>query len=33
VAWRARAYFAIKAPLAWLGLAVAAGFWLGGLFS
>jgi hypothetical protein len=30
--WRARAYFAIKAPLAGIGLAVAGGFWLGGLF-
>jgi signal transduction histidine kinase len=30
--WRARAYYAIKAPLAGLGLAVAGGFWLGGLF-
>jgi signal transduction histidine kinase len=32
VAWRTRAYFAIKAPLAGLGLAVAAACWLGGLY-
>jgi signal transduction histidine kinase len=32
VAWRTRGYFAIKVPLAALGLAVAAGCWLGGLF-
>jgi signal transduction histidine kinase len=32
VAWRARAYFALKLPLAALGLAVAAGCWLGGLY-
>lgn len=32
VAWRARAYFAAKLPLAALGLAVVAGCWLGGLF-
>ncbi len=31
-AWRARAYFAIKAPLAGLCLAVAGACWLGGLF-
>jgi signal transduction histidine kinase len=31
-AWRARAYFALKLPLAVAGLAVAAGCWLGGLF-
>jgi signal transduction histidine kinase len=30
--WRTRAYFAIKAPLAGLGLAVVAGLWLGGLY-
>jgi signal transduction histidine kinase len=30
--WRARAYFALKLPLAGLGLAVAAGCWLGGLY-
>jgi len=30
--WRARAYFALKLPLAALGLAVAAGCWLGGLY-
>jgi len=32
VAWRTRGYFAIKVPLAGLGLAVAAGCWLGGLY-
>jgi signal transduction histidine kinase len=32
VAWRARAYYAIKVPLAGLSLAVAGVFWLGGLF-
>jgi signal transduction histidine kinase len=32
VAWRARAYFAIKAPLAGLSLAVAGACWLGGLY-
>jgi signal transduction histidine kinase len=32
VAWRARAYFGLKLPLAVVGLAVAAGCWLGGLF-
>jgi len=30
--WRTRAYFAIKAPLAALGLAIVAGVWLGGLY-
>jgi signal transduction histidine kinase len=30
--WRTRAYFAIKAPLAGLGLAVVGSLWLGGLF-
>jgi signal transduction histidine kinase len=32
VAWRARAYFVLKFPLAVLGLPVIAAFWLGGLF-
>jgi signal transduction histidine kinase len=32
VAWRARGYFAIKVPLAGLGLAVAGICWLGGLY-
>ena len=32
VAWRARAYYAIKVPLGGLSLAVAGVFWLGGLF-
>jgi signal transduction histidine kinase len=32
VAWRTRGYFAIKAPLAGLGLAVAGACWLGGLY-
>ena len=32
VSWRARAYFGLKLPLAVIGLAVAAGCWLGGLF-
>jgi signal transduction histidine kinase len=32
VAWRARAYFAAKLPLAAVGLAVAAATWAGGLF-
>jgi signal transduction histidine kinase len=32
VAWRARGYYAIKLPLAAIGLAVAAIGWLGGLF-
>ena len=32
VAWRARAYFALKLPLAVAGLGVIAGCWLGGLF-
>ncbi|HEY0716180.1 MAG TPA: sensor domain-containing protein, partial [Streptosporangiaceae bacterium] len=32
VAWRARAYFAVKLPLAALALAVAVGGWLGGLY-
>jgi len=32
VAWRARAYFVLKLPLAALGLAVAAACWLGGLY-
>jgi signal transduction histidine kinase len=31
-AWRARGYFALKVPLAVVGLIVAAGCWLGGLF-
>jgi signal transduction histidine kinase len=31
-AWRARAYFALKLPLAAVGLAVTAGSWLGGAF-
>ena len=30
--WRTRAYFALKLPLAALGLAVALGCWLGGLY-
>ncbi|MGH3419631.1 MAG: sensor domain-containing protein [Streptosporangiaceae bacterium] len=30
--WRARAYFALKVPLAGLSLAVAGGCWLGGLY-
>ncbi|HET9968253.1 MAG TPA: sensor domain-containing protein [Streptosporangiaceae bacterium] len=30
--WRARAYFAVKAPLAALGLAIVAVAWLGGLY-
>jgi signal transduction histidine kinase len=30
--WRTRAYFAVKLPLAALGLAVAVGCWLGGLY-
>ena len=32
VAWRTRAYFALKAPLTAVGLAVAGGCWLGGLY-
>jgi signal transduction histidine kinase len=32
VAWRARAYFALKLPLAAVGLAVIAACWLGGVF-
>jgi signal transduction histidine kinase len=32
VAWRARGYFALKLPLAVVGVAVAAAGWLGGLF-
>jgi signal transduction histidine kinase len=32
VSWRARAYFALKLPLAALGIAVAAGGWAGGLY-
>ena len=32
VAWRARAYFALKLPLGAVGLAVVAACWLGGLF-
>jgi signal transduction histidine kinase len=32
VAWRTRAYFGLKLPLAVVGLAVIAGCWLGGLF-
>jgi signal transduction histidine kinase len=32
VSWRARGYFALKLPLASVGLAVAATGWLGGLF-
>jgi signal transduction histidine kinase len=32
VVWRARAYFGLKLPLAVVGLVVAAGCWLGGLF-
>jgi signal transduction histidine kinase len=32
VAWRTRAYFALKLPLAAVGLAVIAAGWLGGLF-
>lgn len=32
VAWRTRAYFGLKMPLAAVGLAVVAGCWLGGLF-
>jgi signal transduction histidine kinase len=32
VAWRARAYFALKLPLAAAGLAVIAAGWLGGVF-
>ena len=32
IAWRIRAYYAIKVPLAGLSLAVAGVFWLGGLF-
>ena len=32
-AWRARGYFALKLPLAAVGLAVAGGCWLGGAFS
>ncbi len=32
VAWRVRAYYVIKVPLAGLSLAVAGAFWLGGLF-
>jgi signal transduction histidine kinase len=31
-AWRARGYFALKLPVAVIGLVVAAGFWLAGLF-
>ncbi len=31
-AWRTRAYFALKTPLAGLSLAVAGAFWLGGLY-
>ncbi|MGH3177341.1 MAG: sensor histidine kinase [Streptosporangiaceae bacterium] len=30
--WRARAYFAVKLPLAGIGLAVAGACWLGGLY-
>jgi signal transduction histidine kinase len=32
VAWRTRAYFALKTPLAGLSLALAGGCWLGGLY-
>jgi signal transduction histidine kinase len=32
VSWRARAYFALKLPLAAVGLAVMAACWLGGVF-
>jgi signal transduction histidine kinase len=32
VIWRARAYFGLKLPLAAVGLIVAAGCWLGGLY-
>ncbi|MGD0559141.1 MAG: sensor domain-containing protein [Streptosporangiaceae bacterium] len=32
VAWRARAYFALKLPLSVVGLVAAAGCWLGGVF-
>ena len=31
-AWRARGYFALKLPVAVIGLVVAVGFWLAGLF-